>query len=74
MADTPMVTITTIAASKPWWKSRTVWLGVLQIVGAYGGYVGTLFPPAAAAAGAAAGIATIILRTLTTQPVTVTSK
>ena len=52
-------------------KSKTFWFGLLQIVGSIAGLVGSIFPPAAVVAGTVAGVTTIILRAVTTQPVSI---
>ena len=53
---------------KPWFKSRTVWLGVLEIAGGIAEFIAGL-PAEASAATIVAGIVTIIIRFLTKQPI-----
>jgi hypothetical protein len=53
---------------KPWWKSKTVWLGVLTAVAGAGQFAGVA-PHAAPAILAASGVAGIILRTVTAAPI-----
>lgn len=55
-----------IAAGKPFWKSKTFWTNVAAIGATYLGYV-----PANIAA-VAIPLVNILLRFITTQPVTVT--
>jgi hypothetical protein len=57
---------------KPWWKSKTVWLGVLTAIAGAGQYAGVA-PHAAPAILAASGIAGIVLRTVTKQPLSATA-
>jgi hypothetical protein len=54
--------------SKPWWKSKTIWFNILS--------VGLLFTPLAplspAVVGAVIASGNVVLRTITTQPITLT--
>ena len=55
--------------SKPWWKSKTIWFNVLSI--------GLLFTPFAplspALSGAIIASGNLVLRTITTQPIALTT-
>lgn len=55
-----------IIASKPWWKSKTIWFNILSI--------GILFTPFAplspALSGAIIASGNLVLRAVTTQPIT----
>ena len=57
---------------KSLFASKTFWVnllgGVASVAGTYGGYIPPKYAPAVMAAG---GIANILLRTVTSQPVTV---
>ena len=57
--------------SKPWWKSKTVWLGIVASVAGLSGLpiVAVLPPKAAAYVLTASGIAGVVLRTVTKQPI-----
>ncbi len=56
---------------KNWWQSRTLWLGVLQILGGSGGIIGFIsgLPADASLMFILSGIVTIVLRFLTNQPI-----
>lgn len=53
---------------KQWWQSKTVWLGVLIVLGGIVEFVGGL-PPGASVSTILAGIISIIIRFLTNQPI-----
>lgn len=53
--------------SKNWWKSKLIWLGVLEIAIGVVNYVATLDPGTSASA-VIAGVLTIIFRYVTKQP------
>lgn len=58
--------------AKPLWKSKTFWLHILTMAATYGGLASNVLPPQAAAiALGVQGIAGIILRLVTDQPVTI---
>ena len=53
---------------KDWWKSKTIWLGILMIVAAILEYIGGL-PAGTTAIQAVSGVLTIIVRFLTNTAV-----
>lgn len=61
--------------SKPWWKSKTQWVNILSTIAGIGATLGVIpaLGPVAGGALAVSGVANIILRSITTQPITLTS-
>lgn len=58
--------------TKPLWQSKTFWLHILTMAATYGGMASNVLPPQAAAiAVAVQGVAGIILRLVTDEPVTI---
>ena len=55
-------TPTAVVTSKPWWQSKTNWLGILTLAGSILGIVTKLVPVSAGVTGAAVGIINIVLR------------
>lgn len=53
---------------KPFWQSKTVWLGVLIVAGGIAEYIAAL-PTGASIPTIIAGCLTIIVRFLTSQPI-----
>ena len=54
--------------AKPWYKSRTVWSGILSIVGAAGLAALGTFTPETSRAVACCAAGNVVLRALTSQP------
>jgi len=54
--------------SKPWYKSKTVWLGILIIASGIAEYI-TGLPAGASAATIIAGCLGIVIRFMTDQPI-----
>ena len=54
--------------TKKWWQSKTLWMGVLVILGGVVEYIAGL-PTGVSATTVAVGIINIIFRFLTTQPI-----
>lgn len=55
--------------NKQWWMSRTIWVGALEIICGVATYIAGL-PGEASVAAVVAGVATIVLRIITRQPIT----
>lgn len=53
---------------KSWWKSKLIWLGIVEVAGGVVEYLFAL-PPGTSVATIVTGIITIILRAITNQPV-----
>ena len=58
--------------SKVWWKSRTVWVNVLMIVGAVVAIPGLGLPSETAATIVA--VVNVLLRTITKEPLTLSRR
>ncbi len=54
--------------SKPWYRSRTVWLGILMVLCSVAEYILGL-PVGTSVTQAISGVLTIIIRTITNQPI-----
>ncbi len=54
---------------KPWWQSKTIWAGVLEAIIGIAGVISQAYPEAGWAV-IAVGIATVILRVITSAKLT----
>lgn len=54
--------------SKSWWKSKAIWLSVLLVAGGIGEFLAGV-PAGASISTIMAGVLNVIIRVLTTQPI-----